>query len=380
MTEAHAHAELAEAANEYERRREAVEEIGAEEATAVVDARRDLLDLLKRYEGTATGTGDFQAFIRFQEELTELVDDLPDDLPRRDAFERVESDLDKRRVSESDFERARRTLEPATEVAETVEARDDALARYREARKAAVRRRRAVEERLDEMDRLRELGDAYLAVADEGDPTELIAAIRDPVAAYDEAVADAFAEMKAEEPARDVLAFVAEVDSAFVDYERPPADLRDYLESSDVGDHPIPKLLSYADYSPSKLEHYVDEPTALKRHVATHRTYLERLDAGPLTLDWPPRPPVELRYRADELISAVDAFAPVEAVARLRTVRDLTRDEAWFARLADAARARERLGSDELERLASGELAEERAAVRDERDALDAALAEHPER
>ena len=378
MTEAHA--ELAEAARAYERRREAVEEIGEARATAVVDARRDLLALLKRYEGKATGTGDFQAFIRFQEELTEFVSDLPDDLPRREAFERVEADLDKRRVSESDFERARRTLEPASDVAETVEARDDALARYREARKAAVRRRRAVEERLADVERLRELGDAYLAVADEGDPTELIAAIRDPVTAYNEAVADAFSAMKAEEPARDVLAFVAETDSAFVDYRSPPADLRDYLSASDTGDNPIPKLLSYADYSPNKLEHYVDEPMALKRHVATHRTYLERLDADPLTLDWPPRPPVELRYRADELISAVDAFAPVEAIARLRTVRDLTRDEAWFARLADAARARERLGSDELERLENGELNEEREAVRDERDALDAALDEYPER
>lgn len=378
MTEARD--DLADAARAYERAVERVAEIGEDDAETVADAHGRVVSLLDRYEGRATGTGDFEAFIRFQEELTELVEGLPEGMPRREAFERVEADLDKRRVSESDFERARRTLDPAADVVEAVEARGDALAAYREARKAAVRRRREVEERLAEIDCLRELGDAYLSVADEGDPAEAIAAIRDPIEEYNGAVRDAFGRTKSEDSAREVLAFVAETDSAFVDYRAPPVDLRDYLASSETGDHPIPKLLDYADYSPNKLEHYVDEPMSLKRHVATHRTYLERLDGGPLTLDWPPRPAAELRYRADELITAVDAIAPAEAVVRLRTVRDLARDEEWFGRLADAARARDGLDSAELDRLENGDLDAECERIAAEREALAAALDEHPER
>lgn len=372
--------DLADAEEAYERHGGRIDEVGAERVETTVAAYRDLLILLDRYEGRATGTGDFGAFIEFQEKLAELVEGLPEDAPRRDAFETVASALDKRRVSEADFERARETLSPAADLAGTVEARAAALADYREARKRVARRLDEVESRLADLDRLRELGDAYLAIAEEDDPEALLAEIRDPVEAYNGAVESAFRGLKREAPARRVLAFVADADGPFVDYRPPPADLREYLDSNDAGEHPIPKLVEYADYSPKKLEHYVDEPMELKRRVATHRIYLERLDAGPLTLDWPPGPPAELRYRADELVSVVDAFAPPEAIQRLRTVRDLTRDEAWFARLADAAEARERLGSRELARLEGGELDAERERAENERGALRDALAEHPER
>lgn len=373
-------AELEAANDAYERGRDAVAELGDHEA--VTDAHRRLTSLLDEYEGRATGTGDFRAYIEFQEKLTELVAELPEDLSHRDAFETVEEELDKRRLSEGDFDRARDLLAPAAGVVEQVAERDAALARYRKARTAATRERRAVNDRIAELERVRDLGDAYLELAADGaDPDDRIAEIRDPIEAYNDAVRADFEAFRSEKPARAVVAFADSMDvQPLVDYRTPPADLRDFLGGNGAGEHPIPKLLEYADYSPSKLDHYVDDAMELKRHVATHRTYLERLDAGPLSVAWPPLAPAELRWRADELIPVVDRFAAPETVAKLRNVRELTREESWFERLGNAARAQEMLDAAHLDRLSAGRAGEELAAARAERDALDEALAAHPER
>jgi len=100
-----------------------------------------------------------------------------------------------------------------------------------------------------------------------------------------------------------VFSFLDRADGTpFVDADVPPTDLREYVTDYDAGEEPLPTLLEYADYSNSKLEHYVDDPGALRTAVAVHRTYVERLDAEPLTLDWPPAGGDELAYEIDELI------------------------------------------------------------------------------
>jgi hypothetical protein len=365
-------AELA-AADEAVRDAEAaVEDVGTDAVAAVAGAHGELVGLLERYADSATGTGDFEAYVEFQDAVADLVEGLDDDLPERDAFEAALDVLDQRRLSEDDFAAAREALAPAASTARLLDERDAAVAEYREARKAAARRKRTVEERIDDLERLVELGDADLDA-----PVERL---REPVDAYDDAVREAFRAFRRETSAREVLELsVAAERYPLVDLGSPPADLLAYVRESPAGEEPVPTLLEYAGYSSSKLDHYVDDPTELKRRVATRQTYLERLDADPLTVGWPPPTADDLWWRSRELISLVARFAPEDVVARLREVRALTRDDD-YERLRTAAVARERLGPDERERLAAGDVADELDDLRAERDALGEALAEYPDR
>jgi hypothetical protein len=132
-------------------------------------------------------------------------------------------------------------------------------------------------------------------------------------------------------------------------------------------------VLEYAGYSRSKLSHYVDDPDEFRRQVARNETYLSRLDATPLTVDWPPPSAAQLRHEAGELVAVVARFADESVVARARSVRDLTfRDD--YDRLRRSAVARDELTEAERDRLASGAVADELARLRDERDRLRAAL------
>ncbi len=349
-----------------------IEAFGESSVTTVADAYGDMVDLFERYEDRATGTGDFQAFVEFQDAVAQLVEGLPDDMTHRDAFEETLDVLDKRRLSESDFAAARETLADVASVAELPEERANALETYRDARKAAARRKGTVEDRIDHLERLLELGDADLDAP--------VDTLRDPIEAYNEAVRDAFRTFRSEESARTVLGLAVDADKyPLVDLDPPPSDLLDYVRESPAGEEPIPTLLSYADYSKSKLDHYVDDAATLKRQVATRQTYLERFDADPLTVEWPPTDADRLWWRTRELISLVSRFASEEVVARLRDVRTLTREDD-YERLRNAAVARERLGPEERDRLASGDVADELADLREERDALADALGEYPDR
>lgn len=344
-----------------------IDEHGEDAVRRVAKAHDAVLRLLDSYLGSATGTGDFEAYVRFQEEFVELVEGLPEDLPEREAFEAANETVDQRRLSEDDFERARSQLAPAAEVAGLLDEREDARERVREARRQLTDRLDELDERVEDLERLLELGEADLDA-----PTE---ELREPVEAYNEAVTDAFEEFRREESARDLLAFVAET-AAFplVDYEEPPAELRTYVENHEAGTEPVPTLLTYADYSESKRAHYVDDPDALRTNVAVHRTYLERLDAEPLTVSWPPPPTGRLSYRARELVSAVARFADEPVVARARELRTLTDDPERYERLRTAAAAEAELTEDERERLAAGDVEAELAEAREERERLRDAL------
>jgi len=176
---------------------------------------------------------------------------------------------------------------------------------------------------------------------------------------------------------RKQLAFV-ESTAAFplVEYRQPPSELREYVERRPAGEEPVPQLLTYADYSRSKLDHYVEDAGKLKSRVAVHRTYLERLDAEPLTVGWAPPPADELRYRLRELESVVSRIADEDVVARLRDLRALA-GEPRYGRLREAALAREELSETERERVQSGDVGEELRRCRAARERLVAALDEH---
>ena len=343
---------------------------GESEVQAVAAAHDRATTLLDKYDGRATGTGDFEAFIEFEERYETFVEELDDDLPHRDAFEATAERFDTRRLSESDFAAARETLAPARDLADLLDERDARAAAYRDARRAVDDRLDDLDGRIAELERVRELGDADLDAP--------VADLREPIATYDDRVTEAFAAFEREASARTFLELIATTERyPLVAFTPPPAELREYVAATPVGTEPVPTLIEYAEYSPSKLAHYVDDPRELKRHVAVHRSYLERLDSEPLEIGWPPPSADALQWRIRELVAVVGRFASEPTVAALREIRTLARDDR-YERLRDAARAHAELTADERERLSSGALDRELDEARAERERLAAALDEYP--
>ncbi|MFC6827155.1 DUF7118 family protein [Halopelagius fulvigenes] len=344
---------------------------GEDAVDRAVGAYRRATTLLDDYEDSATGTGDFQAYVRFQDEFLGLVEDLPEDVPVRDAFEAAAERMDRRRLRARDFDGARGDLEPAARLEGLLERRAEAREELQAARRDAALRLKELDERVDELADLVALGEADLDA-----PVERLG---EPIEAYAESVREEFQTWKEEAPAREVLDLPATAESyPLVDFQSPPRDVLAYVRENPGGDHPIPKLLEYTGYSGSKLDHYVDDAAALQTSVAVHRTYLERLGADPLVVSWPPPRAEVLRRRADEIISLLDRFASEDTVVTLRRVRDLTYRED-YARLRTAARARSEVTDEQLSRLRSGAVETELEAVREARARLAAALDETDE-
>ena len=338
-------ATLRERYDELRRLEERIADLGRERVEAAADTYRRAHRVLDQYEEDAVGSGDFAAYVQFEGEFANAVD-VDDDALAADAFAAADEAVDKKRLSESDFAAAREALDPAGEYVDLLADRDEAVDDYRAARKDARAARKALAARLDELREVAEMADADL----DADVDRL----REPVATYNEAVRESFADFYKSASARDVFAFLDRADATpFVDVRVPPTDLAEYVAEYEAGEEPLPTLLEYADYSNSKLEHYVDDPGALRTAVAVHRTYVERLDGEPLTLDWPPAGGDELAYEIDELIPLVSRVADDETVATLRAVRDLARDDE-YERLRRAAEVRDALDEPELELVRTG--------------------------
>jgi len=348
---------------------ERVEAVGEASLRNLRAACSDLRALLTEYEDRATGDGDFAAFIEFQDRIAHFTEGLDENLPERATFEEIDDRLQQRRLTEGDFAAVRERIDDAEATATPLREWEDARERYEKARLAVERRLSTVEDRIDDCERLVELGEADLDA-----PTERL---RDPIENYDEAVTDAFRAFRSDAPAREVLDFVATTDLyPLVPFESPPADLVEYVHEHEAGTESITRLLEYADYSRSKLDHYVADAAALKRNVATNQTYLERLDGKPLTVGWPPPAAETLRWRCDERISVVDRFAS-DVVPDLRAVRDL----AWredYERLRRSAVARDQLTDEERERLKTDAVEQELAELREERERIEDALSTYP--
>ncbi|MEF8802572.1 MAG: hypothetical protein V5A56_16350 [Halolamina sp.] len=353
-----------------------VEEAGEDRLLELQEHYEEITGLMGRYESRIVSDGDgevdMEAFIEYQEEIAHFIEHLPEDIDHRDAFEEVDEIMHERYLKTTDFETARTALSAVADLVERLDERERTRKRYEEARRDVAARKRELDERIDEYERLVELGEADLDAP--------IERLRESIKAYDDAVTEAFESFKREASAREVLSFV-ETTAAFplVEFRRPPADLRDYVDDYAAGEESIAQLLEYADYSKSKLDHYVEHADALKRNVATHRTYLQRLDAEPLTVDWPPPSAGTLRYRCRELVSVVGRFAAEPVVAALREVRALA-DREDYDRLRDSAVAQDRLDETERERLKRGEVQAELQGLREQREKLIIALEEYEPR
>lgn len=363
-------AELDAANQEYERLAERVAEHGVDALDRVAGACQQVDRLFERYEDRATDYDDFEGYLEFQDTFVEFVNDLPEELPARDAFEEADDIFQRSRLKEKHFARAREALEPARELATLYEDWQAARQRYGDARYAVAQRLETVEQRIVDLDQTLAYGEADLDA-----PVERL---REPITAYDEAVQEAFTEQKRSAPARETMAVLdAAADEPLLDARRPPRRLLEYLEESSIGDESVSKLLEYAGYSNSKLGHYVDDPAAFQRAVAANETYLTRLDAESLTVDWPPPAAADLRWWAGAAESVVRRFAPESVVASLRAVRRLTYDGS-YARLHEAAVAEAELDERERERLRTGAVEDDLQVAHETRDLLASALTDYP--
>lgn len=359
---------LATARADLERARERIGDVGERRLHELRDAHDRAMKLLGRYEDRATGSGDFQGYIEFQESIAALVEDLPEDLPRRDRFEAVDERMQQRRLSAEDFAAARETLEEAADLAERLDERRRAEDRLRSVTQAIRDRIFELGEEIDRLEVVRSLGDADLDAP--------IEELREPIETYNERVRRAFEDVRQEAPARTVLGLVETAERyPLIDFESAPGGLIEFVETAPVGEEPLSVLREYTEYSRSKLEHYVDEPATFQRVIGGNRTYLDRLDGEPLTISWPPPPAAELRWRAAELVAMLNRFAPESTIGALQQVREKARDEAAYERLRLTARATVELTETERERLADGAVEEDLAAARERvstlRDALE---------
>ena len=345
-----------------------IEDRGAEELERLAEATTEADRLMDRYEERATDWDDFAGFVEFQNTFVEFVEGLAPEFPHREAFEAADEQFQKQRLDAADFEAAREALAPARQAAGLLEERARARERFGDLRYAANSRRDRLAERSESLERLLALSATDLDVAHDE--------LRARVETYNRAVRAAFDELRADRPARELFDVVSEAAGRpLVGFETPPAELVEYLGRAETGTESLSTLVSYASYSPQKLEHYVEAPQRLKHHVGGHRTYLDRLDAGPLTVAWPPPPATTLEFRAREIRAVLSGFAPEETIAELRRLREFARDGARYGDCREAAYVLAELGPEDRDRLESGDAARELVDARASRDRLAEALA-----
>lgn len=368
------------AANELRATAERVERLRSErsesgldpdELKTVADAYRSVETVLDRWEERATDWDDFEGYLKFRNDLAETLESIPDDVPEREAFVEADEHVKTGGVSKSldagNFDAARAALAPARRCAELRADLESAKEDRRAAKRRAEEQRRALCEQIATLERLVELGDADLDAP--------IDRCRQPIAAYNDLVDEAFERFRRDASAEALLEFVDRAaHTPFVEYETPPDELLEYVRSRDAGAYPVDELLEYAGYSPSKLTHYVGDADLLKRRVATNRTYLERLSADPLRIEWPLETAERLRFRIDELVGIVGRLGD-EAAATLREIRALTREDG-YERIRRAAHADAELTDDQRARLERGEIEDEVERARETLETLESALDE----
>lgn len=339
-----------------------VEQFGQDALEELADAYERFVGLLDRYEDQVVGdAGDYETNIQFQGEIAELTSDISSDMLLYETFEECDEHLQQRYFNQHHFDHVREQLEPVGDMVQRLYDYEKALEEYRSLRRELDYEIRDLEKRIQELERLSRLGTADLEA-----PTERL---RDPIETYNDAVADAFQEFQKEATARELIQFLAAMeDYPLVPFETPPTDLQQYLESEPPGTEQVSTLLEYAQYSTSKLEHYVDDPDRLKHVIGGRKTFLSGLDAQPLQIQWPPPSATELTYRCQELTAAVNRFAP-KVVEQLRTVEALPR-ETDYERLRTSVLAQEDLSQEERAEIQAGAVEEKLEEARQRLDEL----------
>ena len=366
--------QLTEAADAYRQAVAAVEEYGRESLEQLAEAHEDAHRLLAQYEGEATETGieEFVQFAQFKQSFTALVDSLDEELPAVEAFEAAQTAIDKRRLTTSDFETARRELAPVRGRLALLEEVETARDRLVDARQQAAARREELIVEHDRLHRVKRLGTADL--------NRSVAPLRDPITTYNEAVQDVFQTLRSDRPAREYFAVLTRAQLyPLVALPEPPARLHEYLTESPAGTESIATLLEYLDYSPSKLQHYIDDPTTFRRTVATERSFLTGLGPEPVTIDWPPPPADRVPHLTRSRRRVIGSYLDADANQALRQLEALARDRTRYQQLRETAVARAELTDEERAAVSSGAVAEQLADTTAAIDAIEAALEAAPD-
>lgn len=291
--------------------------VGESMVIAAADEYERAIQLLDSYQDSATGTGNFQAYVEFQDRFIGLVEELPKSIPEREAFEIAADRLDQRRLNKSDFEAARKDLAPVATYRELLNQRQEAADALASAEREVSQARQAVTEAIEYYKLLCSYSDVDFSVS--------TTALSEPISEYNDSVHQDFTEFYETASISAVISFLERTESfPLISYQAPPQDLSQFIrQSPDAGDS-IPTLLEYADFSGSKLDHYAADPALLQTTVGVHRTYLERLSAEPLSISIPPPAAGRLQFFTSEAISVLGRFAREETIAAIRTVRDIT--------------------------------------------------------
>ena len=341
--------------------------LGESRVETTVDAYRRANRVLDRYDDTATGSGDFASYVEFRSKFEAATS--VDDALAADAFEQANDVVDQRRLNEGDFAEAREALSPAEQYLRLLEDRDAAVDTYRIRRNRTEGELDELDDHIDSLERTAEMADVDLSAP--------VADLEDVVTAYNDAVAEAFVQFKRSVSARDFFGFLDTCRRyPLVSVNQPPRELDEYVSARPAGTEPLPTLLEYADYSPGKLKHYVDDPGALRTTVAVHQTYLDRITVEPLTIGWPPPPATELRYLIRELIPLASRLTDhPEPVVALRDLRALTRTSRYDT-LRRVALARDALPETAQQLIAAGAVEETLDHARTTRRLCERILAE----
>lgn len=360
--------ELESAYDAYQTIQATIDEIGPARLDELNHLYNRFDSLLSAYKESASGSGreTFEQYIAFQSELETFETSLPEDGLETGVFEDAIDFLDQRRLQESDFEEARVILEPAADTLGILTERDDARNTYTAAKRDVEQR---IDELTDEIEHLQEL-----LAFEHTDFDVPVGQLRSLIDAYNQAVRDDFSSYKSNTSSREFIQFL-ETTTAYplIEFPAPPSELVNYLESTEIGTEPTPRLLEYTNFTRSKLSHYVDDPSTFQARIGANQTYLDRISADPLIISWPPSAQDELHWRIRELTSVINRFAPAETVRKLNDLQKFShRDDYPDIRLA--AQADATLDEQEKQRLTTGELREELESKQRDRDQLRSAL------
>ncbi len=366
--------ELREAGAAYQEAQAAVKERGRDRLETLQDAYNTATQLLAQYEDTATDTGarEFVNFAQFKGSFITLVENLDAELPAITAFERAKETIDKRRLDEDDFAQAREHLGPVEKELEKLDRLDKTRDQLITARQHAQQRREELVEEIEQLEAMVEL-----SVTD--DETAL-KRVRKPVEKYNTAVRTGFKQLRREAPSREVLALLDRAQQyPLVAFQSPPPVLEEYLRTTAAGHRPLAELIEFTEYSRSKLEHYVDDAGAFRRAVATNRTYLRELDATPLTIAWPPPPAQQVPWLTRELRAVAGRIVDADAMAHLREVEAVAREDRQYTIVRETAIAEQQLDATQRQKLANGTLRDELETLRNTKQAIDTTLSNMPD-
>lgn len=343
---------------ELEESRRAVDVAGRREVEAARSIYNRLSNYIDRYEEPAKGHGDFESYLEFQSVLAEIEEELSDDVYGKEAFENALGRFESRTLRAKHFERAKNDLKEVQDVVESLE-REEHLVDELETETGRLRkRRREIENELQDLDE-------RISHAKEATNVEY-QELKELVEKYNQRVEEEFRSYISSASAVDVARLARKLSNMPL-LPTPAIEdgAVDVLESPGVKDESVDRVLEYAGYSNSKLEHYVDRPEEFRKKVP--EAWFRTADAGPFKLSLDEREGVVER-KIPELVRVISIFSGEETVRVLRKIGDLAR-KGEYSELRSAHKADQRSGGKD-----PGTLREKKEELRKEIEEIDREL------